>query len=52
MKSVKFLGQARHLLPSDSPSTTTSGKDNAIVSVNSSVTVPVLFDTINTKAVR
>ena len=47
MKSVRFLGHA--LAPTDSPSTTTSGNDNAIVLVNSNITVPVMFDTINTK---
>jgi hypothetical protein len=49
LKSIKFLGHNQYLPPSDSTSTTTSGKDNATVLVNSSVTTPIMFDTINTK---
>ena len=49
LKSVKFLGHTQYLIPSDTPSTATSGKDNAIALVNSSVTVLVMFDTINTQ---
>ena len=48
-KSVKFLGHAQDLLPEDSSSTTTYGKENAIVYLNSSITLPIISETINTK---
>ena len=49
MKSLRFLGHGQYLLPADSSSTITYGKENAIVLLNSSIAVPVMSETINTK---
>ena len=49
MKSVRFLALSQHLPPVESLSTSTYGKDDAIVVLNSSIAVPVMSETIDTK---